>query len=213
LPWKALQGLPGLNEVLPVRICVYIFLVCAVIVALWVAAPGSSRWRRWLLAALGVVFLIPNVNAQFPGSSTYLFQEQAAGPTFFTTDLYRHYLRPNEIVLPFPYGPIGPSLLWQAYTNMYFRLASGDFYVPLDYWADPFVQEAIGNLPFTAPVAQLRSFIAQHHVSAIVVEADDAGPWPDVIARLGLSEVRVGGVLLFRVPSGLSRAGRLMRLE
>ncbi|HEY5317084.1 MAG TPA: hypothetical protein VIJ20_03835 [Solirubrobacteraceae bacterium] len=194
LPWKLVGNLPVLNEILPVRNGVYVFLACAVCVALWLATPGSSRLRRWLLAAVAVAFLIPN---------TALFDSQIDEPAFFTTSLYRHYLSRNEIVLPIPYGTAGPALLWQASAHMYFRMASGNFYLPADYGVEPFVQQAItppyAPPPSQAAVAALRAFIAQRHVSAIIVKADQTEGWPRIIARLGVTSVDVGGVLLYRV--------------
>lgn len=190
LPWKLVGNLRTLNELLPVRIGVYIFLVSAVIAALWLATPVPARRRRWLLAMLAVVFLIPN---------TALFNQPVAVPAFFTTNLYRRYLRPNEIVLPIPYAIEGFSLLWQARTGMYFRLASGDFYVPANYLNEAFVQETLEGASMTPAGAALRMFIVKHHVSAVVVEAAQPGPWPGVLASLGYSGVNVGGVVLYRV--------------
>lgn len=190
LPWKLVGNLRVLNEILPVRISLYIFLTCAVIVALWLTAPGSSRLRRWPLALLAAVFLIPD---------TALFSQQLDEPAFFTTTLYRHYLSPGEIVLPIPYGTAGPGVLWQASTHMYFRLASGNFYVPPDYGVQRFVMQALGPGPSVASVSALRSFVARRHVQAIAVQADNTGGWPAVIARLGYPSVDVGGVLLYRV--------------
>jgi hypothetical protein len=194
LPWKLIGGLRDLNEILPSRIGVYVVLVCAVIVALWLTAPRSSPLRRWPLALLGVVLIIPN---------TGYFNQQLNEPSFFTTTLYRHYLTRNEIVLPIPYGTNGPGLLWQASAHMYFRMASGNFYLPADYGVQPFVQEALGPTPVPPPteasVAALRSFLAQRHVQAIAVAADDTEGWPAVISRAGYRGVDVGGVLLYRV--------------
>jgi hypothetical protein len=200
LPWNVVAKLPGLNELLPSRIGVYVVLAGAVIVAVWLATPGASRLRRWPWAILAVAFVVPN---------TALFNQQLDEPAFFTTPtLYRHFLRPGEVVLPIPYGTNGPNLLWQASTGMYFRLASGNFYVPVDYGLAPFVQQAIGPGPTPAPSRQspraLRSFILRYHVQAIIVKADQPGGWPAVIARLGLSPVNVGGVLLYQLPSRIS---------
>jgi hypothetical protein len=194
LPWNLIARRPVLNEILPSRIGLYLFLVCAVIVAMWVATPGSSRPRRWSLALLAVAFLIPN---------TSFFNQALDVPKFFASHMYRRYLRPNEIVLPLPYGPNGAELLWQAQAKMYFRLASGIFYVPVDYGHQPFVQQAIGPgpspPPSTASEGSLRSFLLRYHVSSIVVDAAQPGGWPTVIDRLGLSSARVGGVLLYHV--------------
>jgi hypothetical protein len=83
-------------------------------------------------------------------------------------------------------------------------MASGNFYLPADYGVQPFVPEALGPQPIPPPtktsVAALRSFVAQRHVQAIAVAADDTGNWPAVISRLGYPVVEVGGVLLYRVP-------------
>jgi len=171
-----------------------VFLACAVIVALWLTASGSSAWRRWPLALLAVVFLIPD---------TGYFNQQLGEPMFFTTSMYRHYLRPGEIVLPIPYGTAGSGLLWQASAHMYFRMASGNFYLPADYGVQPFAQEATTGAtvtPTRQAVAGLRSFVAERHVQAIAVAADDTQNWPAVIQRLGYPGVDVGGVLLYRVP-------------
>lgn len=191
LPWKLVGNLPVLNELLPSRMGVYVSLVCAVIIALWLSAPGSSPLRRWPLALLAVVFLIPN---------TSFFNQQIDEPTFFTTTAYRHYLTPNEVVLPIPYGTAGPGLLWQASAHMYFRLASGNFYVPADYGVQPFVMQALGPGPMKGAASALRAFVAQRHVQAIAVQADDPGGWPAVLQRLHYRSVDVGGVLLYRVP-------------
>ncbi|HWF34886.1 MAG TPA: hypothetical protein VG295_05930 [Solirubrobacteraceae bacterium] len=197
LPFKLFSHVRGFEEVIPVRIGVYVFLVCAVIVALWLAEPGSSRLRRWPLALLAVIFLFPNANAGY-------FDQTLPDPAFFKTNLYRQYLHPDEVVLPIPYGVAGPGLLWQARTGMYFRYASGGFYVPPNYGLNPFVQQALTGQPALKPtVLALRSFLAEHHVGAIVAEADQAGVWPRVLARLGLSGIPVGGVLLYRVPASL----------
>ncbi len=197
LPFKLFSHLHGFNEVIPVRIGLYVFLVCAIIVALWLTAPGPSRLRRWPLALLAVVLLFPNANAGY-------FDQKLPDPTFFSTNLYRQYLHRDEVVLPIPYAVVGHSMLWQARTSMYFRMASGGFYVPPNYGSNLFVQQALGLTPGLNPtVAALRSFLAQHHVGAIVVEADQPGVWPSVIGKLGLSPVTVGGVLLYQVPASL----------
>jgi hypothetical protein len=131
-----------------------------------------------------------------------MFNSQLNEPRFFTTNLYRHYLSPGEVVLPIPYGTAGPGLLWQASTHMYFRMASGNFYVPPDYGVQPFVMQALGPGPPTATsAAALRGFVAQRHVQAIAVADDANGGWPAVINRLGYPSVDVGGVLLYRVGS------------
>lgn len=202
LPWNLVAHDSGLNEILPSRIGLYVALASAIIAALWVARPGSrmAHARRWGLGLLSVAFLVPN---------TAHFNGRLDVPPFFTTAAYRHYLHPDEVVLPIPYGTAGPAMLWQAETKMYFRMASGNFYVPADYGRQSFVQQALGPgptpPPSTASEGWLRAFILHYGVQAIVVDAAQPEGWPAVIARLGLTPVSVGGVLVYRVvPSRLN---------
>jgi len=203
LPWFEFARLPLLDQVIPIRAMVYVALICAVIAAKWLADAGPHPVRRWALAALAVVFLLPNTGAAYPGSSITTFHRRLDEPAFFTTGLYKHYLSRDEVVLPLPYGSSGDSLLWQARTDMYFRLASGYFGKPPSvYAADPVVAQLTADAPRAAAPAQLRAFIALHQVDAVIAGRAEAGPWASVLARLGLRPVIVGDVLLWRVPPG-----------
>ncbi len=60
LPWKLLdRGL--LTDVIPMRLTVYMFLILAVIFALWLAQPRTGVWRlaKWALAAASIACLVP----------------------------------------------------------------------------------------------------------------------------------------------------------
>jgi hypothetical protein len=205
LPWWVLSKLPFLDQLLPVRVSVYVTLICAVIVALWLSADGGRRWHRWALALVAVALLIPNAAIR-----TYapLYQAPISAPRFFTTDAYRQYLRRGETVLPIPYAWTGLSMLWQARTRMYFRLASGYFGpAPPSYAREPLLPELIANSPGPDAGAQLRSFVVRRRVSAVVVDNSQSGPWAAVLTRLHLRGVSVGGVTVYRVPPGWSASG------
>jgi hypothetical protein len=201
LPWSLFEHVPFLKLVITVRLGVYIALVCAVIASMWLAAPSKHRAGRWLLAALAVAFLFPNVDASFPGSRLQVFTARYATPQFFATRLYRRYLRPGEIVLPLPFGSVGYSLLWQARTDMYFRLASGRFRYPPPTYPQPISSELMGRAPLTpnAP-SLLRAFLVSERVSAVVADPASGQPWLGVLGRLGLRPISTGGVLLYRIP-------------
>lgn len=202
LPWKLLASRPMFKEVLPARIGVYTALGTAVTAALWLAAPGSSR-RRWLLGLLVVIFLFPNVNAVDSGRS--IFERRYVSPSFITDGSYRRYLHRNEVILPLPFGPLGDSLLWQAQTRGYFRMASGWFgYYPPGYSKSLLVAQMSGFTPFTDPVLGMRWFLIAHGVGAVVMVAGQAGPWPHVMSQLGLRPVGVGDVWLYQVPRELA---------
>ena len=86
VPFKLLAGYRLLNEVLPVRISMYTALATALAAALWVAAPGTFRWPRWLLGLLAVIFLFPNANS-VNVTGQKIFDEAYRSPKFITDGL------------------------------------------------------------------------------------------------------------------------------
>jgi hypothetical protein len=196
LPWRLIGGLPLLQQALPVRLGVYVFLICGVVVAIWVSRSGTTRRTaaRWALVALALVFTFPNLRAG-------LWHTEPSNPSFFTTNQYRHYLRRNEVVLTLPYPGLGNGMLWQADTNMWFRLAGGYLgkLLPSDYQREPIMGSFLD--PAVAPRApDLGSFLDSRHVGAVIVDPANPELWPSVLAQLGLRPVHVEGVLVYRVP-------------
>lgn len=207
LPYRLLEHVPLLDQILPVRVGAYVELGCAIFAALWLARPSPHRWLqwgRWLLVLVTAAFLVP----QFTASE---YDGQISVPVFFKTSAYRRYLRPGEVVLPIPFGPSGPSLVWQAETGMYFRLASGDFTTPASYISEPATLELLGGAPLptsTATLAaQLRQLLVTHGVGAVAVQAGAGGPWTAALAALGAKPVTVDGIQLYSL-SGVLPARR-----
>jgi hypothetical protein len=198
LPWRVISGLPLLREVLPVRLGVYVFLIAAVITALWLDLPAAKPWAtaKWGLAAVSVVFLFPNIGND-------LWHSQPSNPRFFTTSAYRQYIHRDETVLALPWpGFTGYGMLWQAETGMWFRLAGGYLgkLLPADYASDPLTPAFLH--PEVAAVApEMRSFLARHAVGAVVVDASNPQQWPGVLEQLGLRQQSIDGVLFYRVRS------------
>ncbi|MGH2842392.1 MAG: hypothetical protein ACRDKL_02230, partial [Solirubrobacteraceae bacterium] len=156
LPYALVARLPGFDQVLQGRVAVYFALICAVVLALWLAgdrrvarvagaqavmgvpAPlevtgaPTSRWRRlwpparWLWGLLVVACVLPNIVTPTAGSIGTW-----ENPTFFSRGLYKHYLRKGENILPIRWGALSESPMWQAETHMYFNLASGYFITTL----------------------------------------------------------------------------------
>ena len=192
LPWKLLDRW-FLADVIPIRLSVYIFLIVAVILAMWLAQPRARLWGlgKWALAAIGIAFLVPNLGAGLWSGWSY--------PTpFFTTHEYRSVLTRGETVLTLPFGQFGEGMLWQADTDMWFRLAGG--YInpvyPADYQTDPLFPALVSN---AKPDPQtLRSFLARRHVGAVIVEPEMPQQWPQALAAIGLKRRSLGGVWFYR---------------
>lgn len=98
------------------RFAVYTSLAAAVIVALWTAA--RSGWTRIVLPVLAVAVLVP---AFWRPDFRSLPQRWP----FFTQALYKACIPRNESVVVFPYGFRGDSMLWQAESGFWFRMAEG----------------------------------------------------------------------------------------
>jgi hypothetical protein len=193
LPWKLLDRWL-LSDVIPLRLAVYMFLIVAVIAAMWLAQPRAGRWAlaKWAVAAASIAFLVPNVGGG-------IWRGQEANPAFFTTREYRTVLTRGETVLILPFGQLANSMLWQADTDMWFRLAGG--YInpvyPADYQTDPLFPALFANA--RPDPRTLRAFLVRRHVGAVIVDPQMPQRWRRALAALGLKRMSLGGVWFYRV--------------
>jgi hypothetical protein len=193
LPFDLVRGLPVFDDLLPSRIVLFTMLAVSIGVAAWLATPTGWVRGRWALVLVGAVAIFPNLPANPYGAAP-------DNPRFFSTDLYRRHLTRGETVLVLPFGERDLSMLWQAETGFYFEMPEGyvSAVVPAPFSAQPAVRRLLRNAPLSA--SALGSFIRRHRVGHVVVDPAKAGPWPGLLARLGLHGRRLGGVFLFSVP-------------
>jgi hypothetical protein len=116
LPWEYAARLPLLNNVLPARFSLYLALIAGVAVAYWTASRRG--WARWLLPALAVAAIAPDVTRGYWASHPERW-------AFFTDRIYAQCFPKNENVAIFPFGMWGNSTLWQAESGFYFRIPEG----------------------------------------------------------------------------------------
>src|SRR5260370_7151739 len=62
LPWLLVMPVPLINNSLPFRFPMYLFLVMGIATALWLAEPRCRHGNRWLLSGLMVIILLPALN-------------------------------------------------------------------------------------------------------------------------------------------------------
>ena len=195
LPWDLLSHLPLLSRAIPLRLAAYVFLIVAVIVALWLAQPGGDRRRaaRWAVALAGIALLFPNLGNGF-------WSSRPSNPRFFTTQLYRHYLTRDETVLLLPWGQEGDGMLWQAETGFWFRQTGAYLgaLLPVDYQRDPLLAPFHGS---TVPPSldEVRGFLAGRNVGAVVIQQSYRGYWNGLLTGIGLHGTAVGGVVVYPV--------------
>lgn len=211
LPWALAVKLPLINHAATGRFMMYAFLILAVIAAVWLASGPTWRWLRWALAALAVVCLLPDV-WYWPLRSAWA--EDLDVPAFFSTGAYRSHLARGQNTLVIPYSDRGNSSLWQAYTGMYFRMAGGYVGVAAPEflrWPTVYTLYSGGLMPNHGP--QLRAFLDAHDVRTVLLADGAEGPWPELLATLGVEPLRVGGVSLYQVPGARTDNRRITRLE
>jgi hypothetical protein len=130
LPWRAIQALPLLGEMLPSRLAQHVDLAVAVLLAVFVqravvAAPSSvRRLPRIGLAAAGVLLL-----PLFPYPTT-----AATVPAFFSgSGVSRIPQGSTALVVPYAHDPwSSQAMLWQAAAGMRFGMPEGYFIGPGD---------------------------------------------------------------------------------
>jgi hypothetical protein len=188
LPAALVDHLPLLNNVLPSRIAVYVSLITAVMVALLIASSRSA-WTRIVLPVVAVIALLPR-----PGSHSWITVVDQ--PRFITANLYRHCIAQGETVIAYPFGAAGDSMLWQARTDFWFRLAGG--YMRPDVPASVTRFRAVHpQLDTTTTASDVYRYAHATGSRVVIVDLRHPVPWQSV---LGGAPARVGNVLVYRVP-------------
>lgn len=210
LGWLLLYQ-PPLNAVLPARLMLFVYLLIGGMLALFldrVIAAGDVRWSA-LAAAASVLALVPLLPA-----SPYPLSRPAL-PSFFTGPVVDAVPQGSvALVLPMSGYTVAEPMLWQASSDMRFKMPDGYVYVPSGLLAGPFVSPSsvtaaaveaaeVRGAPPTEDPGQLHAIrreLAAAGVSTVIV-----GPQPHATAEtdlftrvLGKPPRRVGGVALWQ---------------
>jgi hypothetical protein len=193
LPWEHIGYLPLFDNVLVIRLTLYVSLLVAVMTALWTAHTGSPL-LRYVLPTLGVLALVPHVTGHY-------WTNAFTVPRFFTGGDYRTCLEPNENILPLPVSFTGSANLWQVEAGYRFRMAGGYVFSgpPDAFLSPPAVADiAHGNGVPPEQRGKLLAYIRDKHVTAVVVDSAESDLWSaalDTIAR----PVERDGVIVYRI--------------
>lgn len=200
MPWKIARHLPLIDNALPARFTLFADLALAIIVALWLAEPAVGRGAKAAAIAAIILFMAPNPRAAARVTPVDL-------PAFFASGAYSHALEPGEIVVALPYGASGPSMLWQALSGMYFRMAGGwTSITPREFQHWPAVNAMLRRSVIPGFADQFIAFAANHQVRAILIADRDRPFWAPLIGALGPPPENLGGIAIYRLPEiGLAR--------
>jgi hypothetical protein len=222
MPWTIFSGLPFIEKALPTRFAIYLFLDLAIITAFWMSTIAAGTAAQVGIATATILLMLPNLSARF-------WTTDANMPDFFATDLYRRYLVPEETVVILPYVLHSDSMLWQAETGMYFRMAGGYIGfppVPPQYEQWPIVWAAYNEAEIPDAGDQFKAFLANHNVGAVIVVSEgtevtweftrgnleppkwrhmpvsshEMRLWQGWLAALGVAPIDAGGVELYQIP-------------
>jgi hypothetical protein len=187
MPWEHVSYRPLFNNVLPSRLILFVILVVAIAVALWMSSTRS--WLVVALPVLAVISLVPNPTAK-------AFRTAAYVPEFFRGDELRRCIDPNETVLIFPQARDGNSMLWQAVGDYRLRMADGYLTPdpPTSFYTSPAVARiANGEVTWR----DLVPFAHEKHVTTLLVEAKRPDPYRTILQPLAPPKA-VGGMLVYR---------------
>jgi hypothetical protein len=193
LPWALFTYLPLIDKALPARFTMFVFLALGVMTAVYLVGEGHQA-RRWILATLGLALFLPNL-------SSCPWCSRVDTPRYFADGIFRRQLKQGEITLILPYGRKGNSMLWQAQSGMYFRMAGGWVPVtPPEFSRWPLLATLYSGEPGIDFDLQFRCFLAAHDVRAIILARNARRVWPRLLAPLGLPVTQTDGVFVYQVP-------------
>ncbi len=178
-PWSAPSHLTGLKNIIPSRFALYATLAADTMVAIWISTSRGRVFQRpYVLPLLAAVALVPPI-----WSNAFVQQPQRLA--FFSDGLYKTCIPRGETLLIFPFARWGDSLLWQAESGFWFKMAEGALgpaNLPESFAGDPTVNELLFQLdnPSTRPsMQQLLALVRRRHVDRIVSAASVGAIYPN----------------------------------
>jgi hypothetical protein len=208
MPWRLVNNLPLINDALPGRFGMYLFLATAVSAAVYVAHASFSTGCKVLLVVFSIAFIAPRPaiwrDAPIPPSLGKPGLTRIQTPEFFRFAQYRRILSRGDNVLFLPLGNGGSTtgMLWQAQSQFYFNTIDwfGSF-APPDSNRWPIMAAVHSGMKIVDFSEQLEGFLGAHQVKAVIVDASAQGRWPALLSEVGMTPVATGGVLFYKVPA------------
>ena len=120
LPWELAEHISLLANIVETRLTAYATLGVSVAVALWTAS-SRGRWsaRPLVLPLLAIASIVPATWHLAPARTPLR-------PAFFTQGLYKLCIPKGETLMIFPFGRFGDSMIYQAESGFWFKLAEGN---------------------------------------------------------------------------------------
>lgn len=192
LPGSLVFHLPVLEDALPARFALYSSLICAAMVALWLARPWpTSRWR-WAAVGLCLLSLAPST----AGNLWW----QRTPPAVAHNDLAR-VIPPGATVISLPFWRVDDRALYaQAVADMRFRL--------IDRWLQvvPSSETGVAEAPLLEARRVTAAEVPAFERDLCALGAQYAIVWNDApgraayLAALHVTPLRIDHLLVYRLP-------------
>lgn len=205
LPWTILGKLPVVDNILPARLSVYIFLFVSAIFGEFLGGVLTTRGPRRFIGAVGAVasilFLIPSL--PYPNS-------KIVTPPLFLDGNIKTVISQNApvLVLPLSAGGSASAMLWQAVSNMYFKMPEG--YAINPYGFGPVNSNLNDTLlgiqqsgkipkPTTSQLSALAGTLYQMKISKIILgpSSSEDQLLDFITTLLGETPLKVGGTYIW----------------
>lgn len=196
LPWF-LFNFPPLNNALPIRFTMYVFLAAGFWVALWLQnggniKPGRLKIKRYFWAAVGLALIIPNYHA-------YYWMKPA-----FNKNFIRKNIPAGSNILPIPSNPYGQGSLWVAGSD--FRISMTGPVFGYDDYKNYWVARGMldeNRITESDYKRQLSAFCAVHDIKYVVLSPSTPKiekTWEDILNGMGWKYKIHKGVFIYKVP-------------
>lgn len=209
MPWRLFNALPLMDEALPGRFGMYLYLIAAVAAAIYLAQTPNSASLRILLAGLSLLFIVPDLSiwrqvGRIPPWLGTPGLTEIHLPDFFRSGQYKRYLArgDNVLTLPFVVGGSNLGMLWQAQADFFFNTT--DWFgavAPPDSARWPIMMAFHNGIRILDFREQLEGFLGAHQIKAIILDSRAPGHWPDLLSEIGMTAVRTGGIFFYKVPA------------
>jgi len=200
LPWAIAEHLPLLGSAIADRFSLYIFLVLALLIGLWLSVKTTKRNYifKLLVVIVAIIFILPN-------TSMYFWQPTPK-PKLFQPDLVSRYIPKDSNVIILPYGYLGNSMLYQDESKMDFTQSGGYIYfTPGNFAKNPLVDSFYNSTPLTNFKALLISFCKQNKVTRIIYRPDTSKVLSQELKSLNWKTISVGkSVVIYVTKNELS---------
>ena len=108
LPGSLLYFVPLLSKVLLIRLSVFLWLLLAIVTAIWLASPSKYKILKWLWVGLSMVCIAPSFSF--------------AHRPWYQKGAYQTQIPATGIITAFAYPDLALPMLWQLNSHFRFKL-------------------------------------------------------------------------------------------